>query len=148
MSYASLADFSYRTQRDRDAALDRLERLSTLLDTALVIPGINLRFGADAIVGLVPGIGDVVTTGLAAWIVLEAHRLGVPKHKLARMVGNLAVDGVVGAVPVVGDLFDVAFKANRRNMAIIREHFGRNRPGTLKPADKAPPITASYKRLR
>lgn len=113
----------YRTQSRREV-IDRLDRISQLMDTALAIPGTNIRFGADAIIGLVPGIGDGVTTAIAAWIVYEAHRLGVPRRVLIRMIGNVAIDGIVGSVPVVGDFFDVAFRANRRNVRILREHFG------------------------
>jgi hypothetical protein len=126
MAYATFSDFAqpYRTHADRHAALERLDRISRLLDTAFAVPFTGIRFGADSLVGLVPGIGDLLTTGMSAYIIYEAHKLGLPKHKLARMAANLAVDGAVGAVPLVGDLFDVAFKANRRNMRIVREHFG------------------------
>jgi hypothetical protein len=108
----------------RHERIERLDRLATLLDTAFVLPGTNFRFGADALIGLVPGIGDGVTTALAAYIVYEAHRLGVPRRVLLRMIGNVAIDGMIGAVPLFGDLFDVAFRANRRNVRILREHFG------------------------
>ena len=107
---------------DRDAALARLRKLAVLLDTAVTLPG-GIKVGADSIIGLAPGIGDAITTAMAAYFVYEARRLGVPKHKLARMLGNLAIDGLVGAIPILGDLFDVAFKANMRNLAIIEEHF-------------------------
>lgn len=107
---------------DRAATLARLRRLAVLLDTAVMLPG-GIRVGADAIIGLAPGIGDAVTTAISAYFVYEARRLGLPKHKLARMIGNLAVDGLIGAIPVFGDFFDVAFKANMRNLAIIEEHF-------------------------
>lgn len=128
MTYATFSDFvqPYRSPVGRRAAMQRLEWLSTLLDTALVIPGTGIRFGADSIIGLAPAAGDVVTTVAAAYIVYEAHRLGVPRDKLLRMVTNLAIDGAVGAVPVLGDIFDVAFRANRRNMRIIREHLDAN----------------------
>lgn len=126
MAYANFSDFAYRAHGDRRAAMQRLDRLSRLLDTALVIPGTGIRFGADSIVGIVPGIGDLVSTGFSAYIVYEAHRLGLPKRALARMLGNLAVDGAVGVIPVLGDVFDVAFKANRRNMRIVREHLDEN----------------------
>lgn len=110
------------TRADRIA---RIERLATLLDTRFVIPFTKVRFGADSLIGLAPGIGDVVTTALALYIVYEAHGLGVPKTVLARMLGNVAVDGLIGAVPVAGDLFDVMFRANRRNVRILREHLER-----------------------
>ena len=111
--------------RSRREALERLEFLATLLDSAILIPGTKIRFGADAVIGLVPGIGDAITTALSAWIVYEAHRLGVPRHMLMRIIGNVAVDGLVGAVPLVGDLFDVMWRANRRNMRLLRQHLER-----------------------
>jgi hypothetical protein len=110
----------------RRAALERLERLSILLDTALFIPGTNIRFGADAVIGLVPGIGDAITTALSAYLVYEAYRLGAPSHVLARMIANVAFDGVVGAVPLAGDVLDVLFRANRRNVRLLREWLERD----------------------
>ena len=118
-------DIEAPERRSRRETLARLDRLARLLDTAISIPGTKIRFGADAIVGLVPGIGDAVTTGLSAYIVYEAHRLGVPRPLLARMVANVAADGLLGAVPIVGDVFDVMWKANRRNLRLLREHFER-----------------------
>jgi hypothetical protein len=130
-------DFATGTIRDgvRDTAssrtasrreiVERLDRLATLLDTVLVIPGTNIRFGADAIVGLVPGIGDVLTTGLSAYIVYEAHRLGAPQHVIMRMIANVAFDSVITAVPVAGSVADVFFRANRRNMRLLREWLER-----------------------
>jgi Domain of unknown function (DUF4112) len=111
--------------RSRREIVERLDRLSVLLDTALVIPGTNIRFGADAIIGLVPGIGDTITTALSAYIVYEAYRLGAPRHLVARMIANVALDGVVGAVPVAGDVLDVFWRANRRNMRLLREWLDR-----------------------
>jgi hypothetical protein len=109
----------------RQQRIERLERLARLLDTAIVVPGTNFRFGADAIIGLMPGIGDAITTALSAWIVYEAHRLGAPRRLLARMIANVALDGVVGAVPLAGDVFDVMWRANRRNMRLLRDHLER-----------------------
>jgi hypothetical protein len=110
----------------RRAVLERLERISILLDTALFIPGTNVRFGADAIVGLLPGIGDTITTALSAYLVYEAYRLGAPRHLLGRMIANVAFDGVVGAVPLAGDVLDVLFRANRRNVRLLREWLERD----------------------
>ena len=112
-------------ERSRREALERLDFLATLLDSAILIPGTKIRFGADAVIGLVPGIGDAITTALSAWIVYEAHRLGVPRHLLVRMIGNVAIDGLFGAVPLVGDLFDVMWRANKRNMRLLRQHLER-----------------------
>jgi hypothetical protein len=116
----------------RHERIERLDRLAMLLDTAFVLPGTNIRFGADALIGLVPGVGDGITTALAAYIVYEAHRLGVPRRVLIRMISNVAIDGLAGAVPLIGDLFDVAFRANRRNVRILREHFGLDVEGQAK----------------
>lgn len=113
-----------RRHADQERTLERLRRLAVLLDTAVRLPG-GIRVGADSIVGLAPGIGDAITTAMAAYIVYEAHRLGVPTHKLWRMAANVAIDGLVGAVPIVGDIFDVAFKANIRNLEIIERHLGK-----------------------
>lgn len=128
-TYARTSGFHTESRRER---IERLDRLATLLDVAFVLPGTNIRFGADALIGFVPGVGDSVTTALAAWIVYEAHKLGVPRRVLIRMAGNVAIDGLIGAVPVFGDLFDVAFRANRRNVRILREHFGMDVTGSAK----------------
>ena len=116
----SLRESAGLDRAERRAIVERLERLSILLDTALVIPGTNFRFGSDAVIGLFPGIGDVITTALAGYIVYEAHRLGAPRRILARMIANVALDGMVGAVPLAGDVLDVMFRANRRNMRLLR----------------------------
>jgi hypothetical protein len=109
----------------RAERIARIDRLATSLDTRFVIPFTKFRFGADSLIGLAPGLGDVITTALSLYIVYEAHKLGAPKHVLARMLGNVAVDGLIGAVPVAGDLFDVLWRANRRNVRILREHLER-----------------------
>jgi hypothetical protein len=109
---------------EQEVRLARLKRLATLLDTAVRLPG-GIRIGADAVVGLAPGVGDLLTTVMAAYIVAEARRLGLPNRVIWRMAGNVAIDAVVGSVPVLGDIFDVAFKANIRNIALIEQHLGR-----------------------
>ena len=91
------------------------------MDTAFILPGTNVRFGLDALIGLVPGIGDAITTAISLYIVHEAHQLGAPSHVILRMLANVALDGFVGAVPVVGDAFDVMWRANRRNVRLLRE---------------------------
>lgn len=111
----------------RAERLARLEMLASLMDTALVIPGTNFRFGIDAIVGLMPGIGDALTTMVALYIVHEARQLGAPAHLVARMLSNVAIDSVVGAIPLVGDAFDVIWRANRRNVALLRAHLEKGR---------------------
>jgi Domain of unknown function (DUF4112) len=111
--------------RSRRARIARIDALATLLDSALVIPGTGMRLGLDALIGLVPAVGDIVTTALSLFIVHEAYQLGVPGHILLRMLGNVAVDGALGAVPVVGDAFDVLWRANRRNVRLLREWLER-----------------------
>jgi hypothetical protein len=123
-SYSTFA-FDISRPQSRAERIARIEWLSTLLDTAIVIPGTNIRFGLDALIGLVPGIGDAVSTLLALYIVREARALGAPRLLVARMLANVALDGVVGMVPVAGDLFDVAFRANRRNVALLLRHLER-----------------------
>ena len=116
---------SYRATDSKRAALDRIDMLARVFDTAFAIPGTNFRFGIEAVVGLVPGIGDAAASALSCYLLYEAHRLEVPRHVFARMVANVAIEGVVGAVPFIGDMFDVGFRANRRNVKILREHFER-----------------------
>jgi Domain of unknown function (DUF4112) len=116
------SSFDARARRD---VMERLDRLSILLDSVLIIPGTNIRLGADALIGLVPGIGDTITTALSAYLVYEAYRLGAPSHLVARMIANVALDGVVGAVPVAGDVLDVFWRANRRNMRLLRQWLER-----------------------
>jgi hypothetical protein len=109
----------------RWAALDRLDRLATWLDTAFVIPGTNIRFGVESLLRLVPGIGDAAASAMSFYLLYEAYRLDVPRLLLARMAANVMLEGTVGAVPFAGDAFDVFFRANRRNVALLRAHFAR-----------------------
>jgi len=111
--------------QSRRAALDRLDMFATMFDTAFIVPGTNVRFGVESLLRLVPGIGDAAASALSCYLLYEAHRLGVPKFLFARMVMNVLLEGTVGAVPIAGDAFDVYFRANRRNVALLREHFAR-----------------------
>jgi hypothetical protein len=111
--------------QSRAERIARLDTLANLLDTAFIVPGTSIRFGFDAIVGLVPGIGDAITTMVSLYIVREARALGAPRHLIARMLVNVALDGVIGAVPLLGDAFDVMWRANRRNVALLRTHLDR-----------------------
>ena len=120
-------DFEIARADSRGARMARIDRLATLLDTALVIPGTRMRFGLDALIGLFPVFGDIITTALSLFIVHEAYHLGAPGHVIARMLGNVALDGVFGAVPLVGDAFDVLWRANRRNMRLLREWLERDK---------------------
>jgi hypothetical protein len=109
-----------------DRALAALRRWSALLDSAFRIPGTSLRFGLDPILGLFPGLGDVLTPAFSALLLVHGVRLRVPRVVLVRMLMNAALDFVLGAVPVVGDLFDIGWKANLRNLALLERHA---RPG-------------------
>ena len=120
-------DFDFAGTRSRGARIARIDALATLLDTALVIPGTTVRFGLDALIGLFPAVGDIITTALSLFIVHEAYQLGAPRHVIVRMLGNVALDGVFGAVPLVGDAFDVLWRANRRNMRLLREWLERDK---------------------
>lgn len=103
----------------------RLRRLAWLLDSAVRLPGLKFRVGLDALVGLVPGLGDAAGVVLSSYIVLRSWQLGVPRSVLLRMALNVVVEGVVGAVPLLGDLFDAAWKANMRNVALLEAHLER-----------------------
>jgi Domain of unknown function (DUF4112) len=104
----------------REQRLARIETLAKLLDIAFILPGTRIRYGVDGIIRLVPVIGDLLATAFSLWLVREARALGAPWHVTARMLGNVAVDGVVGMVPLAGDAFDVLFRANMRNLRLLR----------------------------
>ncbi|MCB8823012.1 DUF4112 domain-containing protein [Microvirga rosea] len=108
----------------REDAIARVTMVAKVMDSAFLIPGLNRRVGLDAVIGLVPGVGDAISAALASYIVWEAHQLGLPRWKIARMLGNVALDTALGAIPLAGDVFDVFFKANQRNLRIIHEHLG------------------------
>ena len=105
--------------------VERARVLARALDSAVRIPGTNIRFGLDALLGLVPGLGDVAGAAMGGYFVLLGSRLGAPKPVLARMVLNVALDTLAGVVPVLGDLFDVTWKANTRNMALLERYVER-----------------------
>tara|TARA_R110002072_G_scaffold22383_27_gene78379 strand:- start:3671 stop:4093 length:423 start_codon:yes stop_codon:yes gene_type:complete len=106
----------------------RVEALEQVLERSFRIPGVNYPVGLDAIVGLVPVVGDLITAAMGAYIVWEGKNLGMPKWKLWRMAGNVAVDTAIGAVPLVGDAFDLVFRSNTRNLKIIRKHLDKHHP--------------------
>lgn len=109
-----------------DAAhdLDRVERVASWLDTRYVIPGTQVRFGLDSLIGLIPGVGDTAMLLPSLWIMAVAYKHGVPKRTIARMGWNAGVDYVVGSVPLLGDLFDLFYKSHRKNAALLREALG------------------------
>ena len=104
----------------REQRLARLDAIARLLDVAFVLPGTNIRYGIDGIIRLVPVVGDLIASAFSLWLVREARSLGAPWHVTGRMLANVALEGTVGLVPVAGDAFDVLFRANIRNMRILR----------------------------
>jgi hypothetical protein len=109
----------------REQRLARLDALAKLLDVAFILPGTNIRYGIDGIIGLIPVIGDLITTAISLWLVREARALGAPWHVTARMLANVALEGTVGMIPVAGDAFDALFRANIRNMRLLRHWMER-----------------------
>ncbi len=109
----------------REQRLARLDAVARLLDVAFMLPGTNIRYGIDGIIRLIPVIGDLIASAFSLWLVREARALGAPWHVTARMLANVALEGAVGMVPVAGDAFDVMFRANMRNMRILRQWVDR-----------------------
>jgi len=106
----------------RLATLNRIRKLSRLMDTSIRIPLTGFRIGIDPIIGLVPGAGDLVSSAFSAYIIFLATRFGIPRQDLAKMVFNVGLEAVVGTVPLIGDLFDAFYKSNIRNLAILEQH--------------------------
>ena len=119
-------------QRDVPDPLSRARTLTRLLDSAARVPGTSFRFGLDPLLGLIPGLGDMTGAALSGYLVLLASRHGAPKTVIVRMLGNVAIDTVVGTMPVLGDLFDAGWKSNTRNLALLERHVGQ--PVAEKPA--------------
>jgi hypothetical protein len=121
-AHSSANPFGDLTHEQR---LARFEAIAKLLDIAFILPGTKIRYGVDGIIRLIPVVGDLFATAFSLWLVREARALGAPWHVTARMLGNVAVDGVVGMVPFAGDAFDVLFRANMRNVRLLRRWLER-----------------------
>ena len=117
--------------RDPAAVRRRVEALEKLLERSFTVPGINRPVGLDAILGLVPVVGDAIAALMGSWLVWEARNLGMSRWQLARMLGNVGFDALLGAVPLVGDAADFFFRSNTRNLRIIRRHLDKHHPGTV-----------------
>ncbi len=125
-----LSDFSLPMGNDPVSARQRVEAMEMLLERSFRIPGTNYPVGLDAIIGLIPLLGEIVTTALGAYIVWEARNLKLPKWKLWRMAGNVAFDAAIGVFPVIGDAADLVFRSNTRNLRIIKKHLKKHHPST------------------
>lgn len=110
-------------------------RITRWLETALRIPGTQIRFGADALLGLIPGVGDAAGALLSGWLIVKAARQQAPASLLGQMLGNVLVDALVGVVPLLGDLFDIGFRANTRNLRLLEQHLGIAAPEQQLPAE-------------
>lgn len=130
---------------DIEASVARIEAVSRLMDDLFLIPGTNVRIGLDAIIGLVPVVGDLISQVISSYIVWEARRLGVSRFTVARMFANTAIDTVVGIVPVAGDAFDVMFRANRKNLALLKAHLEKQ--GHVRRAGAGPVIDVKARRV-
>jgi hypothetical protein len=117
--------------RDPASVRRRLEAMETVLEKAITVPGINYKVGLDAILGLVPVLGDVITASMGAWLVWEGRNLGMSRFQLWRMAGNVGVDTAIGFIPFVGDAFDFVFRSNSRNLKIIKRFLDKNHPETM-----------------
>jgi hypothetical protein len=117
--------FDSPSSLSRRDTLAKLDALARLLDSAVRVPGTSVRVGADALLNLMPGVGTLVAKGLASYLILEARRHGVPAGMLLRMAGNVAIDFAISAVPIVGWFGDAFFRANQRNIALLRAHLER-----------------------
>lgn len=109
------------TREDREKITKRLQTIAHLFDDAVTLPGTKISLGWDAVLGLIPIVGDASTTAVSAYFLWEAYRLGASRWTLTKMVGNVLLDFVIGIVPLVGDLLDVTFRANRRNMKLLEK---------------------------
>ncbi|KEO91017.1 hypothetical protein EH32_01445 [Erythrobacter litoralis] len=121
---------SLPTGTDPASIRQRVEALEFLLERSLRIPGVKVPIGLDGLIGLVPILGDIITTALGAYIVWEARNLGLSKWQLTRMGANVAFDAMLGIVPLVGDAADFFFRSNTRNLKILRKHLDKHHPET------------------
>ncbi|MEP0920245.1 DUF4112 domain-containing protein [Leptolyngbya sp. ST-U4] len=113
---------------ERLATLNRIRKFSRLMDTAFRIPGTPFRVGWDPIIGLIPGLGDAVDTGISAYIILMAARFGLPRSVLGWMIFNVGLEAILGSVPLIGDLFDAFYKSNIRNLTLLELHLQTAEP--------------------
>lgn len=109
----------------------RIARIARLLDSAYTLPGTRIRIGLDPLIGLIPGAGDAVTTALSAYVVYEAHRAGLPARAMLRMVVNIVIDLIISMVPIFGDIGDIFWRANQRNLVIFDDYLAQRSSGAI-----------------
>ncbi len=126
-SYSYAPSFNDTAMRASGARV-RLETLARFLDSAIRVPGTNIHFGADALLNLIPGVGTLTSKSMSAYLIWEARRLGIPMATLLRMMGNVGVDFVISAIPLVGWVGDVFYRSNLRNMNLLRDHLDKANP--------------------
>src|SRR6187401_2142149 len=122
------------TKTEQRSAIRNLDTLAKLMDSQFVIPGTNIKVGADAVLGFFPGVGDLAGFLISGYMLAILVQNGASGYVLARMLLNISIDSFIGSIPIVGDLFDIAFKSNQRNMKLMHEHYeeGRHRGGAWK----------------
>ena len=128
--FAKIAQTMGIDSKDPMAIRRRVETMERLLERSFVVPVINKPVGLDFIIGLIPGIGDLMTTAMGGYLVWEARNLGMSRFQMIRMIGNVGVDTLIGAVPLVGDAADFFFRSNSRNLRIIKKHLDKHHPAT------------------
>ena len=121
-------DEKHGLTRTANSKLAQARNLAKLLDRAFRIPGTNITFGLDALIGLIPGGGDVAGAIFSGYLILLGSQMGMPRHVLMRMLANVAIDTAGGSVPLLGDLFDVAWKSNTRNLELLEQFAGAPTP--------------------
>ena len=127
--FARAAD-RFQVGRDPASVRRRIEAMEVLLERAFAVPGTSRRIGLDAVIGLVPVVGDIVAAAMGAWLLWVGRNLGMSKFHLARMTGNLAFDTAIGAVPLLGEAFDFLFRSNTRNLRIVKRWLDKHHPET------------------
>jgi len=134
-------------RKQHDAAHARIAALARLMDSLIPLPGTGIRVGADAIIGLVPVAGDLLAGGISLYLIWEAKRLGASKFVLWRMVANTLLDTAIGAVPIAGDIFDLAFRANMKNVRLLQRHLERRGRAARGHSGEATVIKADWPRV-
>ena len=114
-----------------DHTIEALQALSRLMDKAFTLPGTNIHIGIDSIIGLLPGIGDTISVAISGYIYTFAKKAGVPRHLRAKMIWNIFIDWVIGIIPFFGDIFDVGWKANTKNVDIITKHHQKKKEADI-----------------